>query len=867
MSGTAFEDILDDTQTPLTKEQLELLKLKNQVQKQKNKVEALKGNVKKGGPSNLSRIFDVLSRGSYAGSEATLRLTKGQGPSGFASGLWAGLSGKKKTSYSDVLKEAGVKNKFALTAGGLAGDILLDPTTYIGVGVEKAAGKLSLEAAGATALKAASKSNEIKEVGLKALAEAGKEGSIAKKAKAITTAAKDNYILESVAKAKDKAAEEGGKVFLKVAGKQVPLGYIGEKAYKGPAKVGQIIGKTSGGQTLRQAFHTAAAFPGQTLMLKRMFESQGVAEAENVIKELRHGNPETGWSGFNALNKEEKRHIAHAIEGEFDLTGEVSAKSGLPLEDYRQKAVAVFKDFNAVEGLPVDNEADLLLHHYRQGGKKIEEFRKSGKPLTLKNAKEFGLDPVEEIDDILALRVGKHHQTVARKQFAQAVTDEYGVKLSKHEAKLLGWEAPEHEFVKKGVYFPSDIAKTLGTIHKLHTDDDVANAFLKHFDRVQGAWKFMATASNPGHHIRNLAGDIFLNWEDGVTNPARYMQAVRTLKPELRKSLKVRVGSKVLDGEEIYREFIQSGAKSGFFRTEFGAAGHTPGKVIEHIRNFSESREDFGRMAHFIDALKKEGKNVKDYESLREASIKATQRVRKYNLDYGDLTEFERKYMKRVIPFYTWTRKNIPLQIETLALKPGRMAQIPKGQKAIERLLGTNEDDPSIGEVIPKWIREMSTIRLLGEGHGRNAIYWGPPTPLQDLSIFEGGLKTREGREEFLGNLLSKLSPTLRIPIEQATGEQIFSGAPVKGDLQYSAEQIPMARVISQLAQGKGGRTVKLPGTNIGLPIKLVNYLLGSGLYEVTPQSQKGELRRQQDPLQAEIKRLKEKRKKELLND
>ena len=44
--------------------------------------------------------------------------------------------------------------------------------------------------------------------------------------------------------------------------------------------------------------------------------------------------------------------------------------------------------------------------------------------------------------------------------------------------------------------------------------------------------------------------------------------------------------------------------------------------------------------------------------------------VKKHLFDYDNLSKFEKEFMRRGIPFYTWTRKNLALQLQTLSTKP-----------------------------------------------------------------------------------------------------------------------------------------------------------------------------------------------------
>jgi len=90
-------------------------------------------------------------------------------------------------------------------------------------------------------------------------------------------------------------------------------------------------------------------------------------------------------------------------------------------------------------------------------------------------------------------------------------------------------------------------------------------------------------------------------------------------------------------------------------------------------REFGVAIEDNSRIAVFFDQLNK-GKSFKE----------ASQTVRKYLFDYSELTDFEKKVMRRVFPFYTWSRKNIPLQIENVLKQPRKYQAYAKGVRAFQ---------------------------------------------------------------------------------------------------------------------------------------------------------------------------------------
>ena len=62
----------------------------------------------------------------------------------------------------------------------------------------------------------------------------------------------------------------------------------------------------------------------------------------------------------------------------------------------------------------------------------------------------------------------------------------------------------------------------------------------------------------------------------------------------------------------------------------------------------------------------------------------ASQQVKASQFDYMDVSKFERDFMKRMMPFYTWTRKNIPVQLKHLVLNPQRAEKLHLAKEQFE---------------------------------------------------------------------------------------------------------------------------------------------------------------------------------------
>lgn len=66
----------------------------------------------------------------------------------------------------------------------------------------------------------------------------------------------------------------------------------------------------------------------------------------------------------------------------------------------------------------------------------------------------------------------------------------------------------------------------------------------------------------------------------------------------------------------------------------------------------------------------------------------AGRKVQEALFDYGDLSTFEQSVAKRVMPFYTWTRKNIPAQFKALVQNPERAEKLAIAKQQFEHETG-----------------------------------------------------------------------------------------------------------------------------------------------------------------------------------
>jgi len=329
-----------------------------------------------------------------------------------------------------------------------------------------------------------------------------------------------------------------------------------------------------------------------------------------------------------------------------------------------------------------------------------------------------------------------------------------------------------------GVKFSKEVADRLNRSYQTLTNNEEISKFLKVYDGAQNWWKMWSLGARPAYHAKNTVGNLWNNYLAGVTTPKPYADAaafqVKLAKNNMNGSI---AGYKT---DELYnamatRGIFGEGQYSGdIARTvEDVLKGGSSNPFTLSTRNpilrggfkVGQTIEDNARIALFIDSLNK-GKNFDQ----------AASQVRKYLFDYGDLSPFERSTLKRLMPFYTWSRKNLPLQLEAIVRHPDKVNKLNLARENIQ----FETDVPDI-EDVPDYIRSAMPIygaeKFLGEpavpGTAK-AITLQNLIPFSDLTTFTKFLDTetapstieRGKLSSTISTALGGISPLLKAPLE-----------------------------------------------------------------------------------------------------
>lgn len=456
-----------------------------------------------------------------------------------------------------------------------------------------------------------------------------------------------------------------------------------------------------------------------------------------------------------------------------------------------------------------------------------------------------------------------------------------------------------------GMYFPKDI---VGQIAKMARGIDemyepVANSpLMRLYDDALRTWKTGVTIYAPSHHIRNMIGDVFTSWLDGVSNPKYYTKSGQMLMANHHRYSDIKSGKNPLSqilGEgretEIVNKIIgnsqnrrpkgtrviatakvkgkkfpitidqayQMAFRHGLFPhssviedlpgsetlMESLAQRFHPGKVgpfqpfkgnvAKAVKSAAETREHYVRGAHWLYALENTKAN-----SLEELFQKSAERVRKYHPDGLDLTTTEKKVFRRLIPFYSWNRKAIPLILEGIVMNPHKILAYPKVMSGLQEQQGieSSVSDPwPDDQLFPNWLASNVIGPVLPPDNGFAKAIARSPQEI-GYTLINPGNPATDIMEDYFNNPVkgigNSLTPFLKIPAEIGFQREFQSGAPIDDKTEYIDKNVPLLSTLSRLTNGavgtglvEGGDLKGKETSSQNLP-GLINYLTAAGILD-----------------------------------
>jgi hypothetical protein len=275
--------------------------------------------------------------------------------------------------------------------------------------------------------------------------------------------------------------------------------------------------------------------------------------------------------------------------------------------------------------------------------------------------------------------------------------------------------------------------------------------YLGGFTKFHKAW----ATFTPGFHVRNLIGNSFqyilaggkmenlkpatkihFDWLVAYKKGRTWKQFLETLDPIDREAATIARNAMLGSGGGIYGDVFHEVVRGNKLYDN---------RLTRFSRKYGQMSDNMSRFVLGFDAAKQ-----------GMTSDMATARVRKFYFDYEDLSKLDRT-MKQFVPFWIWTSRNLPLQLQNMWLNPKPYAIY----NSFVRNVRDKESEQR--KPLPSFLQEVEAFQLPGMG-----AYAAP-----DLNF----TRVQQQLAQFANpkKLGTNLNPLFRIPTEQVIGQNLYN--------------------------------------------------------------------------------------------
>lgn len=317
-----------------------------------------------------------------------------------------------------------------------------------------------------------------------------------------------------------------------------------------------------------------------------------------------------------------------------------------------------------------------------------------------------------------------------------------------------------------------------------------ANRFLQMYDRFTHLIKLNQTVVLPSFHARNLVANKFLSWLGVGSDVFNYKMTRDTWRavahdgnPDMVRGhfpINAKDGTAgVMHYTDAWHLAKERGVvDNSFFAKDIGAESATHGLTGSKFdptnakdfwaykkgTEWGSQIENSDRFLHFVSRLKS-GDSVDE----------AVESVNHFLFDYSDITSFEANVMKRVMPFYTFLRKNGALQLEQLLMQPKKYQTVAKVLQGVEGMTNSHDrlNRGLVNDFAKDWLQTpWSITNKLGN---REPIMINPSLPFQDLSRIPDPMHPIDS----VLRMISMSNPMIKVPLELKLNHDFFFKQPI----------------------------------------------------------------------------------------
>lgn len=318
-----------------------------------------------------------------------------------------------------------------------------------------------------------------------------------------------------------------------------------------------------------------------------------------------------------------------------------------------------------------------------------------------------------------------------------------------------------NQFKGTDIYVDNDVLKMFNMAND--TSKNQIKPLIKFIDGINNMFKKFSTLT-PGFQIRNIVGNgtnMVLSGMPAKDLPVYYTRAVSLwnksdeLMDAFRKGTLTAAQKKDFD---ILKDFYTAGFAEAYVKGQGleaikeGGKGLI-GKASKASAYFNEGMDRLNRLTLLMYA-----KDNPQYVS-KLGRKNAVDAVRMVLFDPDNMSDLERNFFKKIIPFYTFTKQNLMFQASNIA------KNTPKYKRLFRAL---NKAYDSVGEdKYYQYQKESMQIPLPFTGSNGEQLFLKANLPVSDLGEFMSNPLQRTG---------ASTAPFIKTPIEIITGKSLFTG-------------------------------------------------------------------------------------------
>lgn len=363
----------------------------------------------------------------------------------------------------------------------------------------------------------------------------------------------------------------------------------------------------------------------------------------------------------------------------------------------------------------------------------------------------------------------------------------------------------------KGYALPADVARDMVRLGRAWENPRELTPLLGAWDWASNLFKTWVTAPFAAFHARNVMSGVFNMWRDGV-QPAAMVPAMReaytvlrggelsaplpqlagaTAREQTDALVRAAVADRVAFTREAGRAADTAPGATAALVQRAPAPGGTGNSLLGDIleaakkaipRSWEQANplnvEGVNRLTDansFIAQMRKVQGTLDDWLQLSHYIAKLRQgwdpaaaglQVKRYHNDYTELTNTERNVLKRVMPWYSFSRRSLPPLLEDALTKPAKVAAALRATSGVRTPF----------EFVPSYVAEGASVPVPGapDGQRRYASSFG--LPVEDEAVKALGSLAQGDLTRSLQQVLGMAQPAIKAPLERAFGTQLYSG-------------------------------------------------------------------------------------------